>query len=1805
MAVKQVVQFIGMNSDVSPQVMPPGDYIDACDIRIGITDQGNDLFIETAKGNTSKFVELGFALPAGTNLARGRVNDTQNNRLIWFNYNSNGNHGVYCYNSDSNTIQTVLTSSVFNFQPDIVIHSADILNNILGGTDAFNRPFSFDVNAALRGQYGDTIIQEMITDVKIPPALPPVCTPVSTTGNNFIKSLYSFQFIFRYVFFGGEKSTFCSVSHQVPTGYVNEPIQYITLDISGCELFTKTPLRAVIAYVEFAVRDEYTLNFYQFLRVTTAQLITGTGLPTSVWVAPGIINYYDTESKTAIDNSDYLMPYSSVPLLANTMDYQDNIKFYGGVTEGYNEFPLVTGQNITGIEQFELPSVGGIPDVTDCDLHINQKYLKPDSAYGWGVIWMDNYGYKSAVEAVQGLSFTTAPYRGNDAKANGVQFTLALSNVANYPPWATHFILVRTPNKSVEFFLQTRVNNVLYCTGYDPTTGDPIYIIAKPGPGNSNLNDGGTIELHLDISNGTNYGINIPYNFSTGDKVTVLTTGGNESTSSSQNTDAGIIENPAAMSLVNLNIISQVGGIIKLDYSQAFSLNFNCITADPGQANNAVLPVGPGFQPGMLVVGNNGIIALGFYGFSAASGTFATSLVITLPTLTTGNLYACARSLSFGSGYHFGGSSNLDLFGGDNGTLWAMQTRSDANVTNDPSILIQPLLIVTGKITAIRSIGYNTDFFNSSSTNSFWVAGDVGVILRVFSNATHNFIPADLLLTDYSQLGYGNINCIVSSYSSHEFALMCGAGGLIAYIQIGSLVNYQWPNIVCVNLNSICICEGSPGVSYIAVGDSGAILINQSGALTSGAWVVLGPTIGAVGGIITGGAPPTNLYCIKQNIQYDTTTSSYQGNFHQFLIMGEGGTYLILDVSTTPYTLLDYSAKINILGDSKSFIVQYDQSNNFSGAPLNTVAVGSKDTYFDLFNIGVFTNPEFHNDNTNITNTPTANILNWGAKVEIYTPLQVGSADIYYEYGDVYPVGQDYTFLKGKENDGDVFLIKKNFRGIANSIPWAVDGDVIFSMQPNANNTTGEGIASPGTNAVTGAAESTPIPWDLDFGRPNIILLYPETQLFRNIIRFSDPYVQASAINGLSSFQQLNYSVIPANYGPIRKITAAKYVMVINCEKEVATAYINRTIFNQSANSPGVTALSDQVINNITILDGGFGCKNPESVVEYMTNVYFYSQVKGMDCRYSNNGVYPISENNLRTFFYDRNNGDLAYCSLYGGIDPKLRQRLLTYNYQFAYTQDTAKFISTGVEPLVEVYVPLNQFAYILNFGDGTVTPLNTADDTTLPAITVGSNPQGAQFATSDNCLYIACAGSNAVYIIDPTTQATTGSPIGTTGNSPQGLIYYNSALYVVNNSGIVDMIDLNPSSGTYRTVIHSSPSLGSNILSPTLNTDAGEIYVSNIGSNCIQALSVANVSLLATITLPTSSAPRGTIYASGVKRLYVCNHGIAVSSVIDVLIGSGTRYTIVENITLPAAGSWLGVYLNNIVWIAGGLGNFLYGIDTTEGFGTLVITQPVGANPASLIIGPMNNYLFISSANDTVVTVYDSTNRVIINNIDVGFESRGLLASPSNNKVYAAIEGEGQVASIGGVITPDTITFTEGDTTEKKRWGTRYSFIPEMYGWIKNDVFSFLNGELWLHNNNDTNANYYGVQYKPTITLVCNQDPNKVKILQHIQVASNNLWNATITTPEGQESQLIGLRDPQTSYAPPQDWILLEGMYCGNVLRDINTPNIPSGRVAILSGDLMRSQVFEVTLECESTAFTILKYVNFFYIYSGATNKN
>jgi hypothetical protein len=98
--------FKAINFDDADEYLEEGDTRSMLNVRVGYSESGDDGIITNVKGTVSLFSELSFSLPTGTNKCVGTCTDDQNNRLIWFNYNSNGNHGIYCYNNGANNYNT-------------------------------------------------------------------------------------------------------------------------------------------------------------------------------------------------------------------------------------------------------------------------------------------------------------------------------------------------------------------------------------------------------------------------------------------------------------------------------------------------------------------------------------------------------------------------------------------------------------------------------------------------------------------------------------------------------------------------------------------------------------------------------------------------------------------------------------------------------------------------------------------------------------------------------------------------------------------------------------------------------------------------------------------------------------------------------------------------------------------------------------------------------------------------------------------------------------------------------------------------------------------------------------------------------------------------------------------------------------------------------------------------------------------------------------------------------------------------------------------------------------------------------------------------------------------------------------------------------------------------------------------------------------------------------------------------------------------------------------------------------------------
>jgi predicted alpha-1,2-mannosidase len=181
--------------------------------------------------------------------------------------------------------------------------------------------------------------------------------------------------------------------------------------------------------------------------------------------------------------------------------------------------------------------------------------------------------------------------------------------------------------------------------------------------------------------------------------------------------------------------------------------------------------------------------------------------------------------------------------------------------------------------------------------------------------------------------------------------------------------------------------------------------------------------------------------------------------------------------------------------------------------------------------------------------------------------------------------------------------------------------------------------------------------------------------------------------------------------------------------------------------------------------------------------------------------------------------------------------------------------------------------AYVSNYSDNTVTPVDTRTDTAGPPIAVGSGPDGMTVAGGD--LFVADNNSNDVTVIDTTTNAViktigVGSVAADVAATPDG-----KTVWVTNfGDGTVQPIDV-------ATLTTGTPvAVGSQPERLAVSPDGSQLWVANQGSGTVSDVSLATGTVAHTVTV--GAAPFGVAVTPDSGHVYVTNGGSSSVSVID-----------------------------------------------------------------------------------------------------------------------------------------------------------------------------------------------------------------------------------------------------------------------------------------------------------------------------------
>jgi hypothetical protein len=260
---------------------------------------------------------------------------------------------------------------------------------------------------------------------------------------------------------------------------------------------------------------------------------------------------------------------------------------------------------------------------------------------------------------------------------------------------------------------------------------------------------------------------------------------------------------------------------------------------------------------------------------------------------------------------------------------------------------------------------------------------------------------------------------------------------------------------------------------------------------------------------------------------------------------------------------------------------------------------------------------------------------------EIRTPYKPTTTEPFYETGDIYDItgwgtaGREYSTLSGSIV-GDVYVV-----------------DTLERMNPN--------------NKFYNF-------WFKDLGRTCFEDSIGQV-VKKNYVRWSNTFIPGTKINGFNSFDEIDEKDLPVELGQVNKLQLTSKVqtegtvMLAIGSNRTASLYLGETnVIDNTGQS--LLATSGQVVGTVNTLKGNFGTTCPSSVVEYDGNVYWIDLINEAAVRYSLNGLYPISDNKMRTFFknlisaYKETNDPYNKYILpdfMGGFNPIKKEYVLTF----------------------------------------------------------------------------------------------------------------------------------------------------------------------------------------------------------------------------------------------------------------------------------------------------------------------------------------------------------------------------------------------------------------------------------------------------------------------------------------------------------------------------------------------------------------
>ncbi len=331
-----------MNKSSDERILPPGEYVDALNARLGSTEDSEIGSVENTKGNTklTNITNQGVALSSNA-VCIGSYADESDETIYWFVTDPSVVDLIISFNvKKSVTIYHIISTSVLNFNPSNLITGVELIDRFLIFTDNLNPPRKINVDRSYDFPVGgvDQITEEEINLIVKPPISPPSFTLSSADGDDqsfFTDKFISFAYRFKYE--DGEYSALSPFSPPAFTPITTGPVQVDFNSVKNESMVNEFNAATVFFNTGSNLVKEIEVC-YKESSSTVIKVIDKYSKSDLGWAdnSTQSIFFRNKEVFRVLSANESLRLYDNVPLKAKALTSSGNRLMLGNYVDGYD-----------------------------------------------------------------------------------------------------------------------------------------------------------------------------------------------------------------------------------------------------------------------------------------------------------------------------------------------------------------------------------------------------------------------------------------------------------------------------------------------------------------------------------------------------------------------------------------------------------------------------------------------------------------------------------------------------------------------------------------------------------------------------------------------------------------------------------------------------------------------------------------------------------------------------------------------------------------------------------------------------------------------------------------------------------------------------------------------------------------------------------------------------------------------------------------------------------------------------------------------------------------------------------------------------------------------------------------------------------------------------------------------------------------------------------------------------------------------------------------------------------------------------